>query len=305
MREIKHIDYIGFTFNERHSSELGIVRTSDGSRFNENLLPISEDKTVSVPGGDGTYYFGSYFTKREFEVMYAFDNLTEEDLEDLKKWLGDKKIHDLVFDEAPYKKYRAKVVGSSAIKYIPFAEGETNRVYKGEGTIYFSAFEPYAKSTYKYQDQYDSNNIEEWSSAANLLPAQDNFDTLINNSIKLYNPGVKDSDFILTMKLLEGKVPAGSLSLSTGEQLVFEEISALGEDTHIKFNTKINLIEGYKENNGKLIKTGNIYNKHHTNGTFFKVPCSTDTENPIALTINNIDNLENHFVSIEYDYYYF
>jgi hypothetical protein len=33
-------DYIGFTFNNTHSSSLGIVRTSDGSRFNENLLPI-------------------------------------------------------------------------------------------------------------------------------------------------------------------------------------------------------------------------------------------------------------------------
>jgi hypothetical protein len=32
-------DYIGFTFNGRHSSTLGIVRTSEGSRFNENLLP--------------------------------------------------------------------------------------------------------------------------------------------------------------------------------------------------------------------------------------------------------------------------
>jgi hypothetical protein len=43
-------DYMGFSFgigekdangNEKliHSSELGIVRTSDGSRFNENLLP--------------------------------------------------------------------------------------------------------------------------------------------------------------------------------------------------------------------------------------------------------------------------
>jgi hypothetical protein len=32
-------DYIGFTFNGVHSSELGIKRTSEGSRFNESLLP--------------------------------------------------------------------------------------------------------------------------------------------------------------------------------------------------------------------------------------------------------------------------
>jgi hypothetical protein len=41
MSEIKAFkgDYLGFTYNKRHSSTLGIVRTSDGSRFNENLLP--------------------------------------------------------------------------------------------------------------------------------------------------------------------------------------------------------------------------------------------------------------------------
>ena len=59
-------DYIGFSYGinhktgrPMHSSDLGIVRTSNGSRFDENLLPTMQDKTVQVPGGDGTYYFGS------------------------------------------------------------------------------------------------------------------------------------------------------------------------------------------------------------------------------------------------------
>jgi hypothetical protein len=35
----------------------------------------------------------------------------------------------------PFKTYQAKVTGSASIKHIPFDEGETNRVYKGEGSI--------------------------------------------------------------------------------------------------------------------------------------------------------------------------
>jgi hypothetical protein len=57
-------DFVGFTYNGVHSSDLGIVRVSEGSRFNENLLPTIQDKTVQVQGGDGTYYFGSYYTQR-------------------------------------------------------------------------------------------------------------------------------------------------------------------------------------------------------------------------------------------------
>jgi hypothetical protein len=73
----RYEDYVGFTYNNVHSSALGIVRVSDGSRFNENLLPTMQDKTVQVPGADGMYYFGSYYTQRQFNVSFAFDGLTE------------------------------------------------------------------------------------------------------------------------------------------------------------------------------------------------------------------------------------
>jgi hypothetical protein len=36
-----------------------------------------QDKTVQIPGGDGTYYFGSYYTQRQFTIPFAFDGLTE------------------------------------------------------------------------------------------------------------------------------------------------------------------------------------------------------------------------------------
>jgi phage-related protein len=62
--------------------------------------------------------------------------LTEQELRDLKACFGDKKIHDLIFDEAPYKAYRAKVTGSAQIKHLVFDEGQgKERIYKGEGTI--------------------------------------------------------------------------------------------------------------------------------------------------------------------------
>ena len=138
-------DYMGFTYNGTHSSDLGIVRTSDGSRFNENLLPTMQDKTVQIPGGDGTYYFGSYYTQKPFSIPFAFDGLTEEEFQNLKCHFGDKKVHDLIFDEKPDKIYRAKVTGTATIKHIPFDEDGTT-VYKGEGTIQFTCYEPFARA---------------------------------------------------------------------------------------------------------------------------------------------------------------
>jgi hypothetical protein len=47
-------DFIGFTYNGKHSiGDFGIYRTSDGSRYNDDLVPALNDKTADIPGGDG------------------------------------------------------------------------------------------------------------------------------------------------------------------------------------------------------------------------------------------------------------
>ena len=289
-------DYIGFTFNGVHSDTLGIKRTSEGSRFNENLLPTIQDKTVQVPGGDGMYHFGSYYTQKQFNISYAFDALTEEQLAQIKALFGDKKIHELIFDEAPYKVYQAKVTGSASIKYIPFAEGATNRIYKGEGSIQFTAYDPYARSVKKFLDQYNNTNKDEWKEASGMLESSTGYDTLIDNTIRLYNPGVKETDFILTLNFVNGIISAGGINIGTDAQLNFKTITSQNEDDQIKINTKLNLIEGYR--NGK--KSGMIYNKYITSGTFFKIPVSNGTD--IILTLNQV---KAYFDNIEYDYIYF
>ena len=96
-------DFLGFTFDGVHSSELGIFRVSDGSRYTHNLLPTVQDKVAQVPGADGMYFIGSYYTQKQFNFPIAFDELSEEQLRNLKVLLSDKKIHTLVFDELPYK----------------------------------------------------------------------------------------------------------------------------------------------------------------------------------------------------------
>ena len=302
---VKKDDYIGFTFNGVHSSELGIKRVSDGSRFNENLLPTSQDKTVQVPGRDGTYLFGSYFTQKPFTISYAFDSLSEEQLSRIKEVFGDKKVHELVFDETPYKAYRAKVTGTAQIKYIPFEEGEgRERIYKGEGSLQFTAYEPYAICKHKYLSEYQSeyDNINEWKDAAGLLSEQGNYDKLGGdgaNSIKLYNPGVKETDFVLTLDFIGGVVPQSTISIDADHQLQLKEIAAMGiedsKDDQIKISSKLNLIEGYK--NGK--KTGNVYNKYIKAGFFFKIPLIKDKDVSMEL-----GDAAQNFKSIEYNYLY-
>lgn len=152
-------DFIGFTYNGKHSiRDLGIYRVSGGDRYNETIVPAAQDKTASVEGQVGQYYFGRQIQSRTFEVPIAFDNLTEDKLRELKCWLNDGELHDLSFDEAPYKVYTAKVNGQANLQYICF-NINGKRVYKGEGTINFICYYPYAHTPDK---PYGSEGLEIW-----------------------------------------------------------------------------------------------------------------------------------------------
>ena len=148
-------DYIGFTFGGVHSSELGLMRVSDGSRYNQDLLPPLQDKTAQVNGRDGAVYFGSQYNTRPIKVPVAFDNMTEENFNQLKRLLQDKKPKYLWFDETPYKQWLVKAANAQSFKWICFDEshnGKEKRIYKGEGTLEFSCFSPYAESRVTFLD---------------------------------------------------------------------------------------------------------------------------------------------------------
>ena len=290
-------DFIGFTFNGVHSSDMGIIRTSDGSRFTENLLPTFTDKTVQIPGGDGTYYFGSNYTQRQISISVATDELTETQFRQLKQWLGDKQIHPLVFDEAPYKTYMVKTSSAPTLKFICFdnitknnGEIVVNRVYKGEGSLQFIAYFPFARCTKKYLSEYTDSNKEEWASASGLLTTQGDYDGT-GAEINLYNPGDVETDFFAyyartSLKRLT-KIYINSnilnFDFSNNDRVT---------DTYIRINSKANLIEGCDEN---FKPTGTLYNKFITSGDFFKIPTGE----------SQLYSINANCVKIEYDYLYY
>lgn len=181
-------DFLGFTFGDIHSSNLGITRVSGGDRYEEQLHPEIKDRTVEVPGLNGEYYFGSDFGTRTFDIEIAFDHLTEEQFRKLRQTFGTKDIKRLIFDERPYKYYMAKLESPIELSYVSFDEpmrrafsdgnliqelpdgvrmvndggnrirekidpwvysGGIERIYKGEGKISFISYFPFAKSVFK------------------------------------------------------------------------------------------------------------------------------------------------------------
>ena len=307
-------DFIGFSFNEHRSESLGIVRVSDGSRYNEDLVPTTQDKTVQVPGGDGFYYFGSDYTQRQFSINIAFDELTEKQFRELQQVFGTKELGKLVFDERPYKYYMVKS-NKPQLKYICFGK-DGERIYKGEGTLSFTAYYPFAKSVFKFLEKETEKetgkevyvlrktypNIEEWAEASGMK-SQGSLDKVPESptegiySISVYNAGDLEADFILKFN----GAPSNAINITLGQQdvgdkkafLNLKSFSLKNTDTGFQINTKTNLIEGFNAEG----LTGTLYNENITQGDFFKIP---PREEGYQISITGATPIE-----IVYDYIYY
>ena len=145
--------FLGFSFNSIHSSELGIVRVSSGNRFDDVLKPSSSEITIEQPGSDGLLLTSTKTSKRQIKLDFAFDHMAEGQLYRLKTVWNDKKLHSLILDEQLYKVYTAKVETAPSLKYIAFEENG-QRIYKGEGSISFVCYYPYARSLYNFIEDY-------------------------------------------------------------------------------------------------------------------------------------------------------
>lgn len=132
------MDFLAFSFNNKHSwDDFNIIRTSDGNRYNDNLVPTMQDKTAEVPGGDGMYYFGTTHKSREFNINIAFDNMSEVKYREMRQWLNGKEMGDLWFSEAPYKVYTVKPTGSPSLKTLCFDNEQYIIIDKDELPIGF------------------------------------------------------------------------------------------------------------------------------------------------------------------------
>ena len=141
--------FIEFSFNGRSCADFHLVRVSDGSRYDDSIAITTTDTTATVSGQDGTLFFNSYHKQRTFAIQVAFDSVTETDLRGIRNWLSGKNIGDLIFGEDEDRIFSAKVQSAPTLKYVCFDTKDGQRVYKGEGTINFIAYYPYAHSVNK------------------------------------------------------------------------------------------------------------------------------------------------------------
>lgn len=260
-------DFIGFQFGEHHfpDKENGFMlyRISDGSRYTDPSVAQFQDTQTKIPGGDGTYYWDSFYTQRAITVQCAFDNLTEAHIRKIRQIFNGKVEDWLIFDETPFKRYRVKMQSPPQLKYIAFNEGEDReRIYKGELTLNFISYTPYAINTFKYLNEvvdagastdigedtteatpigryywYEGGALnfskyeaskKEWLPSVGLLdePISQNDS---HNQYYIYNPGDIPTDNQITLNITDAIAAGTSLQVDLLEPYGAEASPSYGE----------------------------------------------------------------------------
>ena len=275
--------FLGFSFNNIHSSVIGITRTN-GDRYEVTLIPTLKDRTADKVSTDGQFFYGSTYQKREFTVNFAFEEMTEFQMNTIKRSWNDKKIHDLIFDETPYKVYSAKMTGNSMLKHLAFTEQDGSRVYRGEGSFVFTCYFPFARSRYEYQEDYTVDNIHEWVDESEFSTLEDDAGITENSLLK---PARLYYDFI---DLEDETVNATYVSNESGFDFIYDPGLLEDSDEVIDATTSGKLQQGLTDsylNNydewieGSKIPSNLVYGKY--SGGAYKVYNAGDVPIPFKI----------------------
>lgn len=301
LRPVRYDDLTGFKFGDYHSSQFGLIRVSNGSRYNEYLLPTLKNTTTDVPGMEGTLYFGTQKTTRSFQVDMAFDSLTEEDIRDIREWLTG--AHSLIFDERPYIQYMCILNSAPQLKYLTFEEnGE--RIYKGELSVNFVSYLPYGYSIdeKKFIDDFLDENFEEWSNASHL--AYKNFyegetlrtyDKFEGNNVYVYNGGDVEADYVLTCYFSEGATTKISMN-DVSYEFSLRAKSANSTHLELSVNSKLQYARCRDVNIADKVITGiSDYEIMLPSTEMFKIPVGQS-----LITCTNIDTSAPNTIDYKY-----
>lgn len=299
--------FLGFHFNGRDSSEFGIVRTME-SGLEESLLPPQEATVSPLRSREGDYFISSKYQARVFNINFAFDNLSDKELLDIRYWLGTKKEHALYFTEAPYKVFQARVNGEPTINYVPF-DGPLGRVYKGTGTVEFMAHYPYGRALYKDFQSYSLATFpdkNDWKLTANLkdmrAAAVDNF---VSGVAQLYNPGMVKTPLVIPAMRSSGTGRVNfSYNSDSGNKMLVLDMTKLPAGKYFYIDSKNLTIQEAILTNGAYRPNGVLYNHAILAGEFFYIEPESGITRRLVCSDATIQFGSNAGRHLEYDYLY-
>lgn len=241
------------------------------------------------------------------------------------RWV-EKTVSETVIDEETQEETTVNTTVRERERIYPYQKlSGTERIYKGEGTINFVAYYPFAKSVYKQLPSTEEESS--WAISSGILKSSEyaNFDIYNNETgvVNIYNAGDISTGFRLyfpstatsneiTLIYKSNALLSQPAAILKLEPIVLKPNSKNGNqeliyDIGFIVDTNNGLILGVSDigydiaGNAIYTTSGNIYNEYVDSGYFFKLEPNFDKTDGATLQIEG--GVEG--IKIFYDYLYF
>lgn len=163
--------FISFSYGGKIIEDFGVIVVNGNNFLNQNLYAQFEDMTTSYEVLDGQFFWGSHFTTNQISLTLATDGMTENQLNDFKRWFKPGKAKELILAEHPNRAIMARISDVPTLSMIPF-EKEISVKIGGNN---------YNTSTTLYKGTIELNFVMDdpfWYSRTDILgDALSNYDT--------------------------------------------------------------------------------------------------------------------------------
>ena len=201
--------FISFTYGGKHIEDFNLIAVNSGDRMEREGYASFEDLTSTYDTIHGQFYWGTYFHENSLNLTLATDGITQNQLDDFKRWFRAGSIRELILAEHPNRAILARIAQPPHISVIPFQETVTVPFYNEFGD------KTYTTSTTLYRGQIDLEFVMDepfWYSIQNILGRQNTLEGYYEENWIDANgriAAIADSPDALKI-IYEDRIPLGS-----------------------------------------------------------------------------------------------
>ena len=200
--------FISFSYGGKNIEDFNLIATIDGDFLSKSIYANFSDNVTESDVWDGQFYWSSHYDNNSIDFTLATDGMTENELNEFKKWFAPGMIKELILAENPNRGILARVAEVPEYEMIPFEHPTVVKISGNEYTTSTTLYKGTMHLSLVMDDPF-------WYAISNLLDAE----TENGYTTGMWVDANGQSNLILNDKdalkiLLEDNIPTSAMLLS-------------------------------------------------------------------------------------------
>ena len=166
--------FISFSYGGKNIEDFDLIATTSGDRLERDAYASFNDLTSTYDTIQGQFFWGTYFKNNSITFDLATDGITQDKLDEFKRWFRPGIMKELILAEHPNRAIMARVAQPPQFKLLPFEQKISIPIGTGggEGSGEESSFQYYHTSTTIYRGEIILEMVMDepfWYAKQNIL----------------------------------------------------------------------------------------------------------------------------------------